>query len=207
MLGRNGYSCRSLLSKATLVGLWRDRRAAAALEFAFVVPILIGLYFMTMETSQAIEANKKTGRIASMVADLITQQQQITESEIDAIMKIGGSVIQPYNRTSPSIYVTGIEITDEDTPKVKVAWSRKMVNGAASDYLTAGTTTTVPEDLKVRGTFLIRGEAKLDYKPVLTWNAEKKTTIGLAAAFDKISMGEKYYLRPRMSQQVKCIDC
>ncbi|MEQ9570780.1 MAG: pilus assembly protein, partial [Nitratireductor sp.] len=122
MLGRNGFSCRSLFSKATLVSLWHDRRASAALEFAFVVPILIGLYFMTMETSQAIEANKKTGRIASMVADLITQQQQITESEIDAIMKIGGSVIQPYNRTSPSIYVTGIEITDEDTPKVKVAW-------------------------------------------------------------------------------------
>ncbi|WP_238719940.1 MULTISPECIES: TadE/TadG family type IV pilus assembly protein [Nitratireductor] len=190
-----------------MVGLWRDRRAAAALEFAFVVPILIGLYFMTMETSQAIEANKKTGRIASMIADLVTQQQQVTEAEIDAIMKIGGSVIQPYNRTAPSIYVTGIEITDEDTPKVKVAWSRKMINGTASDHLTAGTTTTVPEDLKVRGTFLIRGEAELDYKPVLTWNAEKKATIGLAAAFDKISMGEQYYLRPRMSQQVKCVDC
>ncbi|MVA98245.1 pilus assembly protein [Nitratireductor sp. CAU 1489] len=196
-----------MFSRAACTGLWRDRRAAAALEFAFVVPILIGLYFMTMETSQAIEANKKTGRIASMVADLVTQQQQITESEIDAIMKIGGAVIQPYNRTSPSIYVTGIEITDEDTPKVKVAWSRKMVSGATSDYLTAGSTTTIPNELKVRGTFLIRGEAQLDYKPVLTWNSEKKATIGLAAAFDKISMGEKYYLRPRMSQKVSCIDC
>lgn len=207
MLGQQAGTRWHKAATELLAALWRDRRAAAAIEFAFIAPVLLGLYFMTMETSQAIEANKKTGRIASMVADLVTQQQQITKAEIDAIMKIGGSVIQPYNRTKPTIYLTAIEITDEDTPKVKVAWSRKLVNGAASNHLTIGSTTTVPEKLKIKGTFLVRGEADLDYKPVITWSAQQKTSLGLAAAFDSISMGEDYYLRPRMSQKVTCIDC
>lgn len=192
----------------TIAGLARDRRGVAAIEFAFVVPVLLGLYFMTMEVSQGIEANKKTGRIASMVADLITQQQQtIVKSEVDAIMRIGGSVIQPYNRTAPAIYVTAIEITTDATPKVRVAWSRKLVNEAASSYLNVGTATTVPDKLKVPGSFLIRVEADLDYKPVLTWNSSEKKSIGLAAAFDSIEMKERYYLRPRMSHSIQCNDC
>ena len=158
--------------KEQLGRLRRDTRGVAAIEFAFVVPVLLGVYFMTMEVSQGIEANKKTGRIASMVADLVTQQQRVVKSEVDAIMRIGEAVIQPYNRTVPSIYVTAIEVTDEATPKVVVAWSRKLVGGTASKHLNAGTSTTVPDKLKVAGTFLIRVETSLDYKPVLTWNAE-----------------------------------
>lgn len=187
--------------------LRRDTRGVAAIEFAFVVPVLLGVYFMTMEISQGIEANKKTGRIASMVADLVTQQQSVVKSEVDAIMRIGEAVIQPYNRTVPSIYVTAIEVTNEATPKVVVAWSRKLVGGTASKHLNAGTSTTVPEKLKVAGTFLIRVETSLDYKPVLTWNAEAKKSIGLAAAFDNISMDERYFLRPRMSHSIPCVDC
>lgn len=187
--------------------LRRDTRGVAAIEFAFVVPILLGLYFVTMEVSQGIEANKKTGRIASMVADLVTQQQRVVKSEVDAMMRIGEAVIQPYNRTSPSIYVTAIQVTNEPTPKVQVAWSRKLVGGAASKHLNAGTTTTIPDSLKVAGTFLIRVETNLDYKAVLTWNAADKKSMGLTASFDNINMKERYFLRPRMSHTIPCDDC
>src|SRR5690606_2739523 len=112
-----------------------------------------------------------------------------------------------YNRTEPTVYVTAIEITNEATPKVKVVWSRKLVNGSASNHLAKGSITTVPGTLKVPGSFLVRAESTLDYKPVLTWNAEKKKSVGMAAAFDNSSMDEAYYLRPRMSQTIPCGDC
>ena len=66
-----------------------DRRGVAAIEFALVTPLLLCMYFVTMEVSQAIETNKKVSRVGSMVADLVTQQQQITKSELNAIMEIG----------------------------------------------------------------------------------------------------------------------
>ena len=115
--------------RAWIARIAADRRGVAAIEFAFVAPLLLSMYFVTMEVSQGIETDKKVGRIASMVADLVTQQQITTKAEVDAIMTIGQSLLQPYNRSTPKIVVTAIEITDETTPKVKVFWSRKLVNG------------------------------------------------------------------------------
>ena len=61
--------------------------------------------------------------------------------------------------------------------------------------------------MNTRGSFLVRVESYLDYKPVITWAAEAKPALGLTAAFDNISMKETYYLRPRMSSQIECPDC
>lgn len=184
-----------------------DTRGVAAIEFAFIVPILLCLYFVTMEVGQAIETNKKVGRIGSMVADLVTQQQSMPRSELEAIMQIGGAIIQPYNRTLPRIVVTAIEVTDEPTPKVRVVWSRRMVNGSFSPDAAPGSQTTIPERLKIAGTFLIRVEGGLDYRPVITWAADGKAAMGLTSAFDNIQMAETYYLRPRMSPRIECTGC
>jgi Flp pilus assembly protein TadG len=186
-----------------------DRRGVAAIEFALVAPLLLCMYFITMEVSQAIETNKKVSRIGSMVADLVTQQPATTASELDAIMKIGQSLLTPYSRSKPTITITAIEITDETTPKVKVFWSRKLVNDVAGPDATLpkGTIVTVPATLNVAGSFLVRVDSELEYQPVISWAAANKQTIGLGAAFDKISMMERYYLRPRMSPQINCSDC
>lgn len=187
--------------------LVRDRRAVAAVEFAFIAPVLLSLYFVTMEVAQGIETNKKVGRIGSMVADLITQQSSIDKSQVQAIMEIGGSILRPYARSEPEIVVTAIKITDEASPKVLVDWSRKMKDGVFSRPFTHDSTTTVPEKLKIAGTYLIRVQSKLDYRPVIAWSADQQTRLGLAGAFTHISMGETYYLRPRMSPDIPCGDC
>ena len=59
------------------------------------------MYFVTMEVSQAIETNKKVSRVASMVADLVTQQQTTSMAELEAIMQIGQSLLTPYYRSKP----------------------------------------------------------------------------------------------------------
>lgn len=193
---------------ARLKALVGDRRGVAAVEFAFIAPVLLSLYFVTMEVAQGIETNKKVGRVASMVADLVTQQsQEIKKSELEAIMKIGGSILQPYNRSVPRIVVTGIEISDDDAPAVTVAWSRQMQDGVFSRPFAEDSVTTVPEKLRMRGTFLVRVQTFLDYRPVIAWSADGKEALGLAGAFDNIDMGEVYYLRPRMSTAIGCTDC
>ena len=184
-----------------------DRRASAAVEFAFVVPVLLSLYFVSMEVSQAIDSSRKVGRIASQTADLITQQGTIVKADLDAIMQIGSSTLQPYNRSTPTIIVTAIQVSTDATPKVTVVWSRKLVAGIASKDANAGTTTTVPLKLKVAGSYLIRVETDLAYKPVLTWSASQKSSIGLTSAFDNIDMASTYFLRPRMSTTIPCADC
>lgn len=194
-------------AKGRVASLLRDRRGVAAIEFAFIAPVLLSLYFVTMEVAQGIETNKKVGRIGSMVADLVTQQQAITTQELDAIMRIGGAILQPYNRTQPDIIITAIKITDEADPKAEVAWSRRMNNGLFGAGAPKKSETKVPDQLLIRNTFLIRVSGGLNYRPVITWTAQQKASLGLAAAFDNIQMKESYYLRPRMSSEIGCSNC
>ena len=60
-----------------------------------------------------------------------------------------------------------------------VVLSRKLVNDVYSVDLPKGTITTVPTTLKTAGSFLVRVESDLDYKPVITWAAADKKTLGL----------------------------
>ena len=184
-----------------------DRRGVAAIEFAFLAPVLLAMYFVTMEVSQGIETSKKVSRISSMVADLVTQQSSVDDTALQAIMNIGASTLQPYNRSVPKIIITEISISNETTPTATVVWSRKIDGGVFAIGEAAKNTTTVPDSLKIPGTSLIRVETDLIYKPMITWAADRKQAMGLSAAFDSISMSETYYLRARMSPSIDCSDC
>lgn len=189
------------------VRLARDRRGVAAVEFAFVAPLLMVMYFVTSELAAGIETNKKVSRIGSQVADLITQQDKISKSELEAIMKIGQSTIQPYARSVPEITVTAIKITAQPNSKVEVAWSRRLKDGAYSVPFTKGSIATVPPALNIPNSFLIRVEADLGYEPMIVWSIDQKEALGLLSAFDDIQMGENYFLRPRASTEIPCADC
>ncbi|MFC3327486.1 TadE/TadG family type IV pilus assembly protein [Mesorhizobium cantuariense] len=177
---------------------WSDRRGIAAVEFALIMPILLIMYFVTMEASQAIETSKKVSRIGSMVADLVTQQTSVVKADVDAIMQIGSVTLQPYSRSTPSITITAIQVS-ADATKALVVWSRKLVAGVASSGAAATTETTVPATLKIASTFLIRVESNLGYTPVIE--------LAMNSAFNPINMGETYYLRPRRSVAIPCGDC
>lgn len=187
--------------------LFRDRRGLAAVEFAFIAPLLLSMYFVTMEVSQGIEANKKVGRIGSIVADLITQQSQVTVDDLKAITDVSLSVLQPYNRSQPNITITAIKISKDETPVATVAWSLERDGQTYMKPYTKDAPVSIPPELLLSDTFLIRVESGLGYKPVITWSASDKPVLGLAAAFDGIPMGETYYLRPRMSKEISCDDC
>lgn len=191
--------------RSRLARLGKDRRGAAAIEFAFVAPVLLIMYLMTMEISQAIDVNKKVGRAASLTADLVTQEQDIIKSEIDAIMTLGQSVLRPYERTSPTIEIDAITI--DATSKATIAWSRKYVGGTASANLAKNTVVTnLPEKLKVPSTFLVRAKTKLSYIPMVGWFAYGGPA-EITESTTTISMGEIYYLRPRVSPSIACADC
>lgn len=184
-----------------------DQRGVAAIEFAFVAPILFIMYFLTLEVTLAIENNKKVGRAGSMVADLITQQNTVTSSQVDAIMQIGGAILEPYHRTLPTIRATAITITANPGSTATVTWSRLLDDGKFAKGESKGTPVTVPSALNIPGTFLIRVESWLDYKPIITWTAQQKAALSLESAFDVIEMGETYYLRPRISSTIPCSNC
>ncbi len=194
-------SARLMLPRR-LQRFFAERDGAAAIEFAFVVPIMLVMLFGTFELSQAIETNKKAGRGASLIADLVTQQAVITKSELVAIAELGAAALAPYNRDNPEVEMVGIQVTNEPTPRALVVWSQRVVNGAGSRHLTVGSTITIPTQLMIRNTFIVKAGLRVKYFPATAHviNSQVNGRRG-------IQMGETYHLRPRTSPTVTCPDC
>lgn len=200
------FPTRVLRKAVVMHRFLRDRRGIAAVEFALVVPIMLVMYLGTLEISGAVSINRKVSRVASTVADLVTQQDSVTKDELDNIMEIGEAVLFPYTVRKPDIWITAINV-DSSYPKGgKVAWSRRYNEGTFQSGVPEGDDTWVPTDLRIDGTFLVKVEAELDYVPLAAWliGSSIGTTKG---GVGMIEMSERYYLRPRLGEDIPCPDC
>ncbi len=197
----NSGNIKSVLATARSFG--RDRKAASAIEFAVIVPLLLVMYLGTMELGQGIETNKKVARSASMIGDLVTQSTSLTKSELDGILVVGESILQPYYRSRPTIIITAIRLDNASPPVARVVWRRKIQNGSTSGDKPVAETIVVPAQLRIAGTFLVKVETQLAYQPVITWS----NSTGYGRIFSQINMQEAYHLRPRLSAEVACSDC
>jgi Flp pilus assembly protein TadG len=189
--------------RTTIARLSGDNRGVAAIEFAMIAPLLITLYLGTLEISGALQMNKKVGRAASMTGDLIAQFEtsQVNKANIEAVLRIGKAVTQPYALTQPKIILTGINI--DATGKATISWSRQVDNTTYSRPFTPGTVVTVPAKVKIPNTFLVKSEAQLEYRTLTSWSVAQAS----GQSFGKIDMAETYYLRPRVSDVLSCSDC
>lgn len=185
----------------------RDNKGAAAVEFAIIAPLLITLYLGTQEISLALQVNKKVGRSASAIGDLIAQDDQdpMPVATIRDMMKVGTATLQPYTLTKPEVFVTGINI--DSAGAAKVAWSQKLINGTSfSTPYAVNSAVVVPAKLIVKDTFLVKVETKLEYRPITSWSISKNKGTG-TGAYAAVDMSEIYYLRPRNTTTISCTGC
>ncbi|MBN9074506.1 MAG: pilus assembly protein [Rhizobiales bacterium] len=186
-----------------------NKRGVAAIEFGFIVPVLLCMYLVTMEASDAIEVNKKVSRMASTVADLVTQQSRMQKSEVLAVMKIATASLQPYNRSKPSLEITAIQMGTETTPVARAAWSVKLDSSGNAAAVVAKTSVINDarlDNIRTAGAFYIRVSSHLPYQSMMAYSPTGEG-LGLLSAFTNIQMGETFYLRPRVSTTIPCDDC
>ena len=62
--------------------LIKDRRGAAAVEFAFIAPVMILMYYGLAELTQAMMADRRASHVASAIGDLVAQDTAINTTEI-----------------------------------------------------------------------------------------------------------------------------
>jgi Flp pilus assembly protein TadG len=119
----------------------RDRDGVSAVEFAFIAPILILLYFGVAELCGAMLAQRKAGHVASEVGDLVAQCQSVAASDFSSTgyWAVGSAVIYPLSTTPLSMRVTSITANSTDTT-FTVGWSKD--NGGALTAYAPGTVLT-----------------------------------------------------------------
>lgn len=167
-----------------------DTRGVAAVEFAFLAPILILFYFAMVEYCQGFMALKRTGHVASMVADLVAQNDTVTKTQITDIFAIGDQIIRPFSNTPLSQRVSSV--TRVNAATYRVDWS--VGRGIPTKLSVAD--AKIPSDMLAAGESVIIAEANYDYSSPFDLVAP------YATRFERMA-----YLRPRTVDVIACTGC
>ena len=167
-----------------------DQRGVSAIEFAFIAPVLIIIYFSTAELCQALLAQRKVAHAASAVGDLVAQVGTTTPAALSDVYAAAGEILAPYSTTPLKLRVTSVA-TDANN-NATVAWS----NAQNTTALAAGAPVTLPANLLAANQTVIMSEA------IYTYNSPLNYLFKNAITFDNV-----FYLRPRQTTSVVCTGC
>ena len=171
-----------------------DTRGVAAVEFAFIAPILILLYFSMVEFCQAYMAQKRTGHVASVVADLVSQTDALTKQQVLDLLDVGEVIISPFPKGELRQRVSSVSRVT--STKYNVDWS---VGKGRTGKLTV-TDAEVPSDMLAIGESVIVAEAEYDYRS--PFSNMLPEAIRIAPTFKRMA-----YLRPRTAEIIACTGC
>jgi Flp pilus assembly protein TadG len=158
-----------------------DTRGIAAIEFAMIVPLMLVLFFGTVEFSSGVAVDRKVTLMARTLSDLTSQNISVTTTQLTNIFNASTGIMTPY--PSSEVNARIVELYIDPNLVVKQIWT------ATSGTTPPTGTVTVPTALKIAGTYLIYSEVSYLYKP----------TVGYVMAKAGINLTDFTFTRPRQS--------
>jgi Flp pilus assembly protein TadG len=172
-------------------------KGIAALEFGYVVPIMLMMFLGTVELSQAITVDRRVSHVASSTADLVARQKNVTQTTLDTYMQIIDQLMSPYEDDLLKLTIVHVYATAANPTQPKVCWSyNRNDNGTArgvTTYTKDQNYTGLPENLVTGGSSVVVVEVQYDYQPLILQYFIQST----------MPMKEKFYLKPRLSASVQ----
>jgi Flp pilus assembly protein TadG len=177
---------------AALRRLWASRSGTAMVEFAFVLPVALVLYYGTLQLQDAIACNRKVTIATRALADLVAQNLtgDTNAAAVDGVLGATTQILAPYPSAPATMRVT--QVLTDATSRTTVQWSR--ARGGLP--LAKGTTVTIPAQMRIPGTYFLLAEVTYAYTPPVFFG-------DLAA----LRLGDSLYMLPRNSAKIDCGDC
>ena len=179
----------------SVIDLIENCRGNSAVEFAVIVPVMLVMFFGTVELSSGVAVDRKTTLVARTLSDLTSQSsaQALNDSYMQNVFTSAIAILQPYAAVSATATIS--EIYVDSNAKATIQWSRAATFAAAATQATLAissrnpgdpVTTVVPSQLLVKKTYLILSEVNYVYTPAVGY--VMKTAITLT---------DTAYTRPR----------
>ena len=163
-----------------------DQRGISSVEFALLLPLMLTMYFGTLEVTDAISADRQITLVASTVANIASQYTQVSNSDVSNILGAASQVLAPFPASNATVTLTSVLI--DQNGNATVDWSATL-NGTTRS---GNVTSSIPTALRVANTSVLWGEATYSYKPIIGY-----------VVTGTLTMGNQIFARPRMSNCVK----
>jgi Flp pilus assembly protein TadG len=155
-----------------------DRRGVSILEFSFIAPVMIVMFFGIAELGQGLVAQRRTAHVASSIGDLTAQAATLASSDVSNIFDAGQQVMAPLGTTTLSMRITEVTANAQMVPKVTWSDARNMTAN------TVGTTYTLPTGLvTAAGQSFIVSEATYQYASPVKYVLPNGMTFTLKSYF------------------------
>ena len=155
---RRGFA--ALLRRAKALRDARD--GVAADDLAFIMPVMLMVYYGIAEVAQGVMIDRKVTQLNRTLADLASQVPTIPDTERDNIFAAAKTVMTPYTAHDPRMMLASIVI--DAAGVAKVCWSEAKFGATA---LSRGSTVTLPADLRIPNSSIImaRGNRRCHRQP------------------------------------------
>ncbi len=160
-----------------------DKRGVAAMEFAFIAPVLIALYLGAVELTLAFQAQTRLAHMASAMADMAAQNRAITTAQVDDVMQAGSVMTFPLPAAPLGQRIASI--SRSSTGVVTVDWTR-------SQNFECAPAPTVPAGFLNNNESVIVADVRYEYPSTFS------LILPPTMRFERHA-----YLRPRLSDKVE----
>ncbi len=169
-----------------------DRRGIAAIEFAFLAPVLIIAFIGTLELSEVITVNRKVTHAISTVGDLIGRSETISTTELNNIFDATEAVMSPYPTDRLKIVVATVKADNRGKPKVVQSRARNTAPWPEG----ATPPVAIPEGIDYSTQEILVTQAKYDYEAV--FGSLAKDIIGRSS----FALGDTFFMSLRGTSEL-----
>ena len=184
-------------AQARLRRLLRNEQGVAAIEFAFIAPLVFTLFVGAVEVSQAFTVDRRVMQVAQTTGDLVARADaSITQSEMTDIMSVGSYIMLPYASTGLEMTIRNITSSPSSATSTKQSWyCTYNSNGTGSNTCACNVTGyTIPTGLVSTNDSVVVAEVRYFYTPLL-FDSVLKNVLTKTGGYYIIS--KKSYLKPR----------
>lgn len=182
-----------------------DVRGVAAVEFGYLMPVMMLMLIGSLEISRAVSMDRRFGLVTALVADMVSQERTMTAAQLNRIYGIADHLMAPYDtndgnlrisitpvRANPAnAAITTVYATEANRPPLRGGYNNKAKDAAYP--MTAG--------LLEAGASAIVVESAFTFKPLFAG------LIGYVHdGFGQIEWTDKAVLAPRQGNCVQFDD-
>jgi hypothetical protein len=180
----------------------RNESGIAAMEFALIAPLVIGLYLGLAEVATVLSVERRVSHSASVAGDLATQVSSLDESDAEDLVS---AVLHVANLGANGNYILRLQsfrrVANGDVESEGVIIYTNGSHGGLDEY----DKDSLSVDLVPVGEGIVVASVKHDYTPFGFKRIGGKNT-GEGFLPDSIDLEESFLLKPRRSSFIEIGD-